>query len=518
MSHRLRCFIVGLTVAAPLLLSACSDSPTEVSQPRLEPVQVEASVALGCVPAPTAASLLTMINGLLPRSPLRTSLIALVNALPPRLQDRIKTAVRQLIFPIQDLVFRAFYAGRLSGGTSSATFDKVLRFSEALHCYVGLTPPTYPTATSGADVVVAVVFPNSPPTTVVVPSEHAAVTVPTGAAPTGGVTIVVRKLPDGPPGPLFTTLDQYPFFYEFTGTTVTGPVTFNLDVLAGICPRDNLAVIDANLRLAHNVGPFFGDAEVLPRPAGAVPGLDCTDLALGSAPNTGSGLGDFAWGGWRWMNRTLAPLGGALLPQPLHAATLALATTGVGGTTKKFSPFGIVDISSNPANLGFNPVAGPFGSLAAVPGGSVTAPSVVLTSQKGDRIPNWPVTFSVASGAGTINGGTVPVTVVSGPDGLASLTSWSLGAAGINTVTATPAPVAQNPAEPASSDPYRPAGQFAPTSLTFAATAAGEIDYLTAGYRYLISNTDRVFPVGVVNFDDPGYQDTGWLTGNAAFG
>ncbi len=112
----------------------------------------------------------------------------------------------------------------------------------------------------------------------------------------------------------------------------------------------------------------------------------------------------------------------------------------------------------------------------------------------------------------------MPVTVVSGPDGLASLTSWSLGAAGINTVTATPAPVAQNPAEPASSDPYRPAGQFAPTSLTFAATAAGEIDYLTAGYRYLTSNTDRVFPVGVVNFDDPGYQDTGWLTGNAAFG
>jgi hypothetical protein len=511
-----RSVLFSFVLIAGLVLAGCSDSPTEVSPSELKPVPSEASIAAGCVPAPTAASLLTMINGLLPRSPLRTSLIALVGSLPPRFQDRIKTAVRRLIFPIQDLVLKSFYAGRLTGGTSVATYNKVLRFIEALYCYVGLTPPVFPGTTGGEDIVVAVLFSNSPTTTVVVPSKHAAVTVPTGAVPTGGVTIVVRKLDDGPPGPLLTTLDQYPFFYEFTGTTATGPVTFNLDVLAGICPRDDLGEIDNDLRLAHNVGLNFGDVEVLPRPAGAVPGLDCANLPppLTSA-GTSSGL--FAWGGW---SRALTPLGRALLPEPLHAATLALATLGVGGTTKKFSPFGIVDITSNPANLDFSPGAGTFGSLTALPGGTATAPSVLLRSQQGHPIPNWPVTFTVTAGGGTINGGVGPITVTTGLNGVASLTSWNLGVAGVNTVSATPTPVSQLPSEPLSTDAFRPAGEFAPSLLTFTATGAGDIDYEDAGWRYLVSSPSpsREFPVPVTDFDEPSYLDIGWLTGGAGFG
>jgi hypothetical protein len=208
----------------------------------------------------------------------------------------------------------------------------------------------------------------------------------------------------------------------------------------------------------------------------------------------------------------------ALLPQPLHAATLALATTGVGGTTKKFSPFGTVDVTSNPASLGFSPNAGAFASLAALPGGGVTAPSIELRSDNGAPIANWPVTFAVTGGGGLINGGAGPVTVTTGPNGVASLTTWTLGAAGTNTVSATPTPVSQLPAEPDPTQAFRPAGQFAPTSLSFTATAAGPIGYLTPGYRYVISNTDRVFPLDVGGFDEPGHDDIGWLTGDAAFG
>ena len=175
-----------------------------------------------------------------------------------------------------------------------------------------------------------------------------------------------------------------------------------------------------------------------------------------------------------------------------------------------------MDITSNPASLDFNPNAGAFASLAALPGGSVTAPSVVLTSQQGDPIPNWPVTFSVASGGGTINNGTVPVIVVTGPGGVASLTSWNLGAAGINTVSATPTPVTGQPTS--STIAYQPAGAFDPGSRIFTATAAGAIGYEATGWRYLLSDSQGAFPVSVINFDEPSYKDTGWSTGHAGFG
>ena len=507
-----RFWSLSILLIGTLLATGCSDQITEVSPPDMMEVPGAASVALGCVPTPTAASLLTMVNGLLPSSPLRTSLIILIGALPTRAQDRIKVAVRRLIFPIQDLVLRSFYAGRLSGGTSTATYNKVLRFIEALYCYVGLTPPDFPSTTAGEDIVVAVLFPNSPTTNVVVPSGHGAVRVPNGSVPTGGVTLVVRKLPDGPPGPLNTTLDQFPFFYDFTGMTPAGPVTFNSDVITGICPRDDLSEIQASLRLAHNVGTAFGTAEVLPAASVGNIGLNCIDLPqVGSA---GTLQGWFASNGW--MGRTLRPIGRALLPQPLFAASLA--TVGVGGTTRKFSPFGIVDIGSNPANLDFNPNAGAFDDLIGIPGGSVTAPSVRLTTQNGDPVANWPVTFAPTAGGGIINGGTVPVTVTTGANGIASLASWVLGNALVQTVTATPTPVSQLPASPSASQAFQPAGAFSPTSRTFTATTAGEIDYLTEGYRYLISNTDRVFPQSVTDFDEPGYNDSGWPTGDAAFG
>jgi hypothetical protein len=203
----------------------------------------------------------------------------------------------------------------------------------------------------------------------------------------------------------------------------------------------------------------------------------------------------------------------AFLPGELHAATLALRTTGVGGTTKKFSPFGIVDIASNPASLNYNPNAGTFGNLVAVPGGSVTAPSVRLESQAGDPIPNWPVVFAVTAGGGTL-GGLASVTVNTGNNGVATAPTWALGPTpGLNTVSATPSTVTQSPAVL----PYRPAGQFAPGSLQFSATAAGDIQYEGTGWRYLVSD-DGEFPVPTEGFFQPNYSDSGWLTGSAGFG
>ncbi len=134
---------------------------------------------------------------------------------------------------IQDFVLKAFYAGKLNGGKSATTFDNVLQLIRTLYCYVGLTPPNFPSTTNGQDVAVGVVFPNSPKTTIATPSAHGAVTVQRARRRlrlrswSGACRI---------PGPLLTSLNQYPLFFEFSGTTATGAVVFNQNVTVGVCP------------------------------------------------------------------------------------------------------------------------------------------------------------------------------------------------------------------------------------------------------------------------------------------
>lgn len=476
--------VIGLVAATGILLPACSDQPTETRPP------AEAVPPPAAVTAPTSCTLTDLVNAisqLLPRGPLRTSVIALVSRIPTRLQDRIKLAARQLIFPIEDFVFRAFYAGKLAGGRSAATFDKVIAFDNLLRCYVGLPLLNVPAATSGSDLVVGVVFPNSPTTTLATPSAHAAVTIPAGAAPSA-TTIAIRILPDQPP-PLLTSFDQYPLFYEFSGSTATGPVTFTQDVIAGVCLRENFDLNPAALRLAHNVGTNFGAVEVLP-PAGPAPGLNCNDLggsAFRRAPG-GAASGVFAWGGWTRLERTLTPVAHVLLPQELHAAAVALATSGTTGKTRRFSPFGSVDTTSNPASLGANSAT----TQSADPGTPVTAPpSVLVQSANGTPILNVPVVFAVSNGGGTVNGGS-SATVLTNASGVASLTTWVLGPnPGSNTVSATPPAIARSSGP--NTAPYRPAAAFNPLSLPFTAQASGQEPPPSPGTDVAVFNDINVF-------------------------
>ncbi len=495
---------VFVAVLSTLLMVACSEQSTEPNPPDRTPSTSLDVIGVGACPAtpPTAAQLLTQINQLLPNSPIRAVVIALVNALPPRFQDRLKTIVRTQIFLIQDFVLKAFYAGKLNGGKSAGTFDNVLQLIRSLYCYVGLTPPNFPSTTNGQDVAVGVVFPTSPTTTISTPSAHAAVTVPQGGAPSA-TTIVVRSLPNTP-GPLLTSLNQYPLFFEFSGTTATGDVVFNQNVTVGVCPVAGTPV--GNLRLAHNVAPNqFGDVEILP-PATTVPGVSCQDLGFLS----GADHSMFATGSTRWraVTRALDPVVEALLPEPLHASAVALVTTAVGGTTKKFSPFGVVDVASNPASLAVKP--GVSTHVNVTPGSVVSpSPAVVLKSANGTPIANVPVVFAASSG-GTVSGG-ASQTVNTDASGVATAGDWNPGTTlGDHTLTATPPAIAQV----GSVEPYKPAAAFNPTSLTFTATVVGGLNYLGTGYRYLVVS-EGTPPTG---FETPGFDDSGWSAGSAAFG
>lgn len=440
--------VVALIVGS--LLLACSEQPTEVPN-RPEPPAAGPQVDVGSAPC-TLDTLINRAAKLFPPSPQLTAIVLALKALPQRPQERISAIIRRAVFGIIDIFVKAYNAGKLAGGKSAATQANLLAFINGLYCFVGLPQPNIPLgALDPSDGAIAVIMPNSPQTLVQPPSKHSGLSFPAASVPVP-VTITISRLPDLP-GPLRTSLNQFPLFFEFTSSP---DVTFTKDVTAGVCVVNDLPT-GGSLRLAHNVSPFgFGDVEILP-PATA-------PVVCGDLPVIGSAQGSSGF-----MAGPLRSLARAILPTELHATSIALITTGVGGTLKHVSPFGTVDTASNPGSLKKNPNDATFDGLQAPPGGSVTPPSVKVTSKNGRTINKVPVVFAVTAGGGSINGGTT-ATVNTDANGIASLSSWVLGSSpGANTVTATPTHVDQV----GTATPYKPEAAFDPAFLTFTATAAG---------------------------------------------
>ena len=101
------------------------------------------------------------------------------------------------------------------------------------------------------------------------------------------------------------------------------------------------------------------------------------------------------------------------------------------------------NVSGSPITFTATTVAGPPKTLTKQGGDNQTAapsevvavrPSVKVVDQYGNPIAGLTVTFAVASGGGTVAGGTA----TTGADGVATVGNWTLGAnAGANTLTAT---------------------------------------------------------------------------------
>jgi hypothetical protein len=80
------------------------------------------------------------------------------------------------------------------------------------------------------------------------------------------------------------------------------------------------------------------------------------------------------------------------------------------------------------------------GSTSGTAGAAVgTAPSVRVTTDAGVAVEGYPVVFRVTAGGGSIDGAATGDSVIVNSDasGIASLSSWTLGAVGTNTVNAT---------------------------------------------------------------------------------
>jgi hypothetical protein len=465
--------VLSLVIAVGLSAIACSEQPTETQQDSLAPQQPSFVTAASCL---SASAINTQITTLFPAGPLRQSALSQFKSIPPKTNKPTGTAARDKVFAFIGFVLNNYYAGKLIGGLLGTTQTKVLDLIAAVDCYSGVAPQTIPPGALDPDGAAAVITPTSPLTTVETGTKHAGVQVPTGAV-SQPVLVTITRLPDSP-GPLLTSLDQFPLFYEFS---VSPNVTFNLNVLGGICLRDNVENASA-LRLAHNVGTSFGQVEILPLAAAGF--LDCSTL-----DNIGS-LGGTGWNHFAWAKALL-------LPAELHASATTLLTTAVGGTMKKFSPFGAVDPGSNPGS--FTPVSL---TVTSEPVGTTVTRTVHVASQDGTLIAHVPVTFSTTTG--TLAG---PEPVLTDASGNASV-SWTLPSEpGVFTLTAT-VPAIDNPptgtsAPPGGNTASFPDVAFDQSQITFtvAGSSDGELTPLPCSLEGSIRslNADRAVDVTFTN-------------------
>ena len=224
-----------------------------------------------------------------------------------------------------------------NGGQPPTTADALASLVNSVAQFGGLPAPVPPAL--GGDQALAVVGPTGG--TVVTSSGFGGVVFPPGAVPENTIVVVSRLPNPAQPnvGPLPTTFNQYPLFYDFSTTPHVAqfaqPVTVaicQLEVGAPFGPPTQ--TVADRLQLAHPNPANPSTLELLPREA--VSFIDCDDVSLAQArQRQGEGILASALGTLRGLGtRALAPF----RPTKLYAVH-----GGLGGKTTSFSPFGAVD-------------------------------------------------------------------------------------------------------------------------------------------------------------------------------
>jgi alpha-tubulin suppressor-like RCC1 family protein len=326
--------VVG--VAALVAIGACSD---QFNNPPTQPPTKPSQSAV-----PDKAALEAQIN-------------SLINALyAPRAQGPVLSAFAKVKAQIASgrttdaqagvvgffaMVLADFKGGQLQdpNGAQPPSIPEALQsLLNSVAQFGGLPSPIPSPGTLGADGAVQVV--GSAGATVVTSGGFGGVRFPEGSLP-ADVIVVISRLPSPATpktGPLPTTLDQYPVFYDFsTFPTVTH---FAQPVTVGICRLEvgdpfgpATETIADRLRLAHPNPANPATVEILePVDASFVM---CDGVALSSAAPAHDG---FAGRALAMLSSTRSRLAAFFLPTPAYAVH-----GGLGGKTSSFSPFGAVD-------------------------------------------------------------------------------------------------------------------------------------------------------------------------------
>lgn len=408
----MRCRLLAV-LGCCVVAAACGEQPTDSARPT--PRFGATGLSTTCVSADSVEALITAV---FPAGKDRSSALSryrqILKELGPKPPGPDTATARNHAINLVEFILNKYQDGKLIGGQSPATQLAATDLLNGILCTVGL-PPAFGLGTLGEDGAAEIVSPSSGSTVVVTETQTAGVDVPGGSI-TEPTLFTITRLPDFP-GPLLTSLDQYPFFYEFSSTSgavFSEAVTVGVCLPAGVVPPD-----ESRLRIAHNIPPFTpGSIEILPLvPA---PFLDCTDASLGALPG-GQRPGFFARSATA-LGRALGELFG---PAPLYAARKG--TSGLGGTVRTFSPFGAVD------TLGILQAASPLDQRAHFGDNVPYPPAVLAVTPTGNPMAGVPVTFAVTAGGGSV----APSSVFTDAAGRAATSSWTMGFSTSQAVSAT---------------------------------------------------------------------------------
>lgn len=375
----------GLAGLCCLVLSSCGSGDGD-TEPQPSPLEVE-------------------VADLFPAGPAATEAIVLTRTPEAAATAGDAAAAETAAFDLTALTLTEAAAGRLRDPRPTLA-PELAAFITAIFARAGLPAPPLSAASFSDDGLVAVVDPTTSDT-LATPSGFAGIGVPAGALPRR-VLLAVARLPDSAnfaptDGPLPTTLDQYPLFFNYSTTPA---VTFNADVLLGICQVSDSASAyypdDATferLRLAHPNPVAPSTIEVFEYVE--VDFLDC-DGASVSASRAGR------------TRRT-------------EAALLARRRAGIGGRVRKFSPFAAVDSAAEPQVPGIG-LSTDSASFNAQVGSTSAAPQSIQVTNIGggllDGLSVGAITYG-PNGTGwltaTLGAATAPAVLTLTPSALASL-------------------------------------------------------------------------------------------------
>jgi len=476
-----------------VLITACSNDSRNSTEP-LPPPVAQSIVPAGC---PTVTQTANMIVALYPKGPDRVTAAAAYAAVLVYINTGHLADAQTLVFRLLDFTMQRFNAGKLIGGFSLATRQQLLAFETGLYCTVSLptTGLVLPGDPSDPGTVNRVVFPSTSPQNIVTPNGNAGVQIPPRSFTGPAVLVTISPLSGTP---LNTTLDQYGPFSDVKVSPESALIT---NVSVGICP--SAAVVPATVFLAHNVTQIVNNVatpgiEVLP-PGATINGL----CGITTSSISGRRVFDLATNG---DVRSATKVAGAALADMILPTNANATGGGITGTTKKFSPFGGVDVKVYMTPNSPTSQTAPAGSAVASP------PSTLVKTQLGALVAKVNVLFSVTSGGGTVSGGSSS-TVTTDATGVATVGNWVINA-GSNTVQAVG--TYGDPTvtfAPSTLTGFPQAVTVDPTAgITFSATGGDIVPY---GSSYLYFNGAYDVDPG---FQAADYSTAGWNTGSGAFG
>jgi len=329
----------AIFLGVALALGACSDqSATPPSAPSRAPTA-------NAAPSDRAA-LEAQINGFInalyaPKE--QGAVFSAFAKIKARVASGRTSEAQTSIVAFYKTVLSDWKGGRLedpNGGQPPSTADALQSLLNSVAQFGGMASPLPSPGALSADATVEIV--GSTGATVVAPSGFGGVRFPAGALPEE-VIVVVSRIPNPTQprsGPLPTTLDQYPLFYDFS--TFPTVAQFAQPVTVGICTIEvgdafgppNQTVAN-RLQLAHPNPANLSTVELLER--AEAPFIHCDGVSLASAEpvRQGDGFGRRALALASTVGSRLASF---ILPTPAYAVH-----GGLGGRVSSFSPFGAVD-------------------------------------------------------------------------------------------------------------------------------------------------------------------------------